>query len=233
MGFSARRRTQTAIYRRATSEGQLIVGNRQELKAAVQEALDQGERQFLIDFSRTGYIDSSGPRRAGVDLQEGPGTGRRAPPVRAQRGPALAVRADQARHPVRHRRHRRTGPGGASDRATAPRPPRSASACAAAESRAPPGPTVQVSLRVPSDVGCIEEVVDLILRHCCSGQLVLAAGCGSTSGSRSPRRWPTPSWRATGRIAPSRSTSRPSCSRTTDPRSSHRPGPRLRSRDDR
>jgi anti-sigma B factor antagonist len=41
-------------------EGQLIVGNRQELKSAVQQALDEGERRFLIDFSRTGYIDSSG-----------------------------------------------------------------------------------------------------------------------------------------------------------------------------
>jgi len=41
-------------------EGQLIVGNRQELKSAVQQALEQGERRFLIDFSRTGYIDSSG-----------------------------------------------------------------------------------------------------------------------------------------------------------------------------
>jgi len=28
---------------------------------------------------------------------------------------------------------------------------------------------VQVSLRVPSDVSCIEEVVDLVTRHCCSG----------------------------------------------------------------
>jgi anti-sigma B factor antagonist len=26
----------------------------------VQEALDQSERRFVIDFSRTGYIDSSG-----------------------------------------------------------------------------------------------------------------------------------------------------------------------------
>jgi anti-sigma B factor antagonist len=34
-------------------EGQLIVGNRQELK-------DKGARKFLIDFSNTGYIDSSG-----------------------------------------------------------------------------------------------------------------------------------------------------------------------------
>jgi anti-sigma B factor antagonist len=41
-------------------EGQLIVGNRQELKDLVQSALDQGERRLLIDFSRTGYIDSSG-----------------------------------------------------------------------------------------------------------------------------------------------------------------------------
>jgi serine/threonine-protein kinase RsbW len=35
-----------------------------------------------------------------------------------------------------------------------------------------PGPTgamVQVSLRVPSDVSCIEEVVDLVTRHCCTG----------------------------------------------------------------
>jgi anti-sigma B factor antagonist len=41
-------------------EGQLIVGNRQELKELVQAALDNGERRLLIDFSRTGYIDSSG-----------------------------------------------------------------------------------------------------------------------------------------------------------------------------
>lgn len=41
-------------------EGQLIVGNRQELKTGVSEALDHGERRFVIDFSRTGYIDSSG-----------------------------------------------------------------------------------------------------------------------------------------------------------------------------
>lgn len=41
-------------------EGQLIVGNRQELKDLVQQALEAGERRLLIDFSRTGYIDSSG-----------------------------------------------------------------------------------------------------------------------------------------------------------------------------
>jgi anti-sigma B factor antagonist len=41
-------------------DGQLIVGNRHELKDLIQAALDTGERRLLIDFSRTGYIDSSG-----------------------------------------------------------------------------------------------------------------------------------------------------------------------------
>lgn len=41
-------------------EGQLIVGNRQELKKAVLEELENGERKFLVDFESTGYIDSSG-----------------------------------------------------------------------------------------------------------------------------------------------------------------------------
>jgi anti-sigma B factor antagonist len=41
-------------------EGQLIVGNRQELKGLIQTALEAGERKFLIDCSATGYIDSSG-----------------------------------------------------------------------------------------------------------------------------------------------------------------------------
>ena len=41
-------------------DGQLIVGNRLELKDLVPAALDKGERRLLIDFSRTGYIDSSG-----------------------------------------------------------------------------------------------------------------------------------------------------------------------------
>lgn len=41
-------------------EGQLIVGNRQDLKALIQQALDAGDRKFLVDCSATGYIDSSG-----------------------------------------------------------------------------------------------------------------------------------------------------------------------------
>ena len=41
-------------------EGQLIVGNRQDLKKKVLDELDRGTRKVLIDFARTGYIDSSG-----------------------------------------------------------------------------------------------------------------------------------------------------------------------------
>ncbi len=43
-----------------TVEGQLIVANRQELKQLVSDALDQGERKFVLDFDKTAYIDSSG-----------------------------------------------------------------------------------------------------------------------------------------------------------------------------
>src|SRR5918997_379215 len=41
-------------------DGQLIIGNRHELKDLIQAALERGERRLLVDFSRTGYIDSSG-----------------------------------------------------------------------------------------------------------------------------------------------------------------------------
>jgi anti-sigma B factor antagonist len=41
-------------------DGQLIVGNRHELKQKILDALEGGEKRFVIDFSRTGYIDSSG-----------------------------------------------------------------------------------------------------------------------------------------------------------------------------
>lgn len=41
-------------------EGQLIVANRQDLKQLIQDALDGGARKFILDFTRTAYIDSSG-----------------------------------------------------------------------------------------------------------------------------------------------------------------------------
>ena len=58
MGFSQTKdRSGVAVLQ---VEGQLIVGNRQELKQKVLEELEGGGRKFLIDFSGTGYIDSSG-----------------------------------------------------------------------------------------------------------------------------------------------------------------------------
>ena len=41
-------------------EGQLIVGNRNELKEKVLEKIELGEQAFEIDFANTAYIDSSG-----------------------------------------------------------------------------------------------------------------------------------------------------------------------------
>ena len=41
-------------------EGQLIVGNRQELKQKLLEELQNGQLKFVVDFEKTGYIDSSG-----------------------------------------------------------------------------------------------------------------------------------------------------------------------------
>lgn len=58
MGFSTRKDAKGVLV--VEVDGQLIVGNRQELKQKVMDALEAGERKFLIDFTRTGYIDSSG-----------------------------------------------------------------------------------------------------------------------------------------------------------------------------
>jgi anti-sigma B factor antagonist len=57
MGFSIKKQGDVCV---VDVEGQLIVGNRQELKQKVLDEVDRGERKFLVDFSRTGYIDSSG-----------------------------------------------------------------------------------------------------------------------------------------------------------------------------
>jgi anti-sigma B factor antagonist len=57
MSFSIRKSGDVCV---VDVEGQLIVGNRQELKQKVLDELERGERRFLVDFSQTGYIDSSG-----------------------------------------------------------------------------------------------------------------------------------------------------------------------------
>lgn len=57
MGFSVVKQDDVTV---VDVEGQLIVGNRQELKQKLLEELENGARKFVIDFSGTGYIDSSG-----------------------------------------------------------------------------------------------------------------------------------------------------------------------------
>ena len=58
MTFSVRTETNGVVV--VAVDGQLIVGNRQELKQRILDALEAGDRKFLVDFTRTGYIDSSG-----------------------------------------------------------------------------------------------------------------------------------------------------------------------------
>ena len=58
MGFTSRKDGNGALV--IEVEGQLIVGNRQEFKQKILDALEAGERKFLVDFTQTGYIDSSG-----------------------------------------------------------------------------------------------------------------------------------------------------------------------------
>ncbi len=58
MGFTVRKNDGDVVI--VDVDGQLIVGNRQELKQKILEALEAGDRKFLLDFTRTGYIDSSG-----------------------------------------------------------------------------------------------------------------------------------------------------------------------------
>ena len=41
-------------------EGQLVAGNRQQLRDAVISEIDRGVRNFVIDFTDTGYVDSAG-----------------------------------------------------------------------------------------------------------------------------------------------------------------------------
>jgi anti-sigma B factor antagonist len=58
MAFNARKHAGGVVV--VEVDGQLIVGNRQELKQKVLDALEGGSKKFLIDFTKTGYIDSSG-----------------------------------------------------------------------------------------------------------------------------------------------------------------------------
>lgn len=57
MSFSLERTDDTAI---VTVDGQLVVTNRQEFKQAILDAVEQGARIVVVDFTTSGYIDSSG-----------------------------------------------------------------------------------------------------------------------------------------------------------------------------
>jgi len=57
MSFNVTKEGQTL---RVFMEDSLIVSNRQELRDTVLEQLDRGERNFLLDLTKTRYIDSSG-----------------------------------------------------------------------------------------------------------------------------------------------------------------------------
>ena len=72
-------------------EGQLVVGNRQELKDLVQAAVDargSARADRLLAHRLHRFLR---PRRARLHLQEDPRGGRRASPVRPQRGPSQSL----------------------------------------------------------------------------------------------------------------------------------------------
>jgi anti-sigma B factor antagonist len=58
MGFTVRKDASGVVV--VGVDGQLIVGNRHELKQMVLDAAAKGSTRVLVDFSNTGYIDSSG-----------------------------------------------------------------------------------------------------------------------------------------------------------------------------
>jgi anti-sigma B factor antagonist len=57
MSFSLERTDDVLI---VTVDGQLVVTNRQEFKQAILDAVEEGVRVVVADFSTSGYIDSSG-----------------------------------------------------------------------------------------------------------------------------------------------------------------------------
>jgi anti-sigma B factor antagonist len=57
MSFRTSRQDDTIII---GVEGQLVAGNRQQLRETVTSEIEKGVRSFIIDFADTGYIDSAG-----------------------------------------------------------------------------------------------------------------------------------------------------------------------------
>jgi anti-sigma B factor antagonist len=57
MSFRSTRQGDTVVI---GVEGQLVAGNRQQLREAVTSEIERGTRSFVIDFADTGYVDSAG-----------------------------------------------------------------------------------------------------------------------------------------------------------------------------
>ena len=57
MSFTLERMDDTLV---VAVEGQLVVTNRQEFKQAILDAMEQGARLVVADFTQSPYIDSSG-----------------------------------------------------------------------------------------------------------------------------------------------------------------------------
>lgn len=57
MSFSLQRADDVLI---VTVDGQLVVTNRQEFKQAILDGVEQGVKLVVVDFTTSGYIDSSG-----------------------------------------------------------------------------------------------------------------------------------------------------------------------------
>src|SRR5947207_14563423 len=57
MSFRTRKDGDTVV---VAVDGQLVAGNRQQLREAVASEIGRGARAFVIDFAETGYVDSAG-----------------------------------------------------------------------------------------------------------------------------------------------------------------------------
>ena len=86
MSFSIKKQGEICV---VDVEGQLIVGNRQELKQKVLDELEKGEKKFLIDL----WLATRGPIQGSRDAwQPHSNTGHRSP--RAVRGDHRRRRGD-------------------------------------------------------------------------------------------------------------------------------------------
>ena len=104
MSFSIKKEGEVVV---VDVEGQLIVGNRQELKQKVLDELERGEKKIPHRLFADRLHRQLRPRRARLAVEEDSRAGRRAAAREPERRSQDAVRADEARHAVPDRRHAR------------------------------------------------------------------------------------------------------------------------------